>query len=412
LRTSLSNSTAATYTLGSKQTFTLRQAGQAIGQLGLEYGGPFGIEGDWGWITLSNPGDLPASWDIGSFNVDGTRIEGDVDASNIDGTWWGWFEGTISSDGSQITNMTLEYTGWSSQGTMSNLSAQRTANEPLTAQFNPNPLFAGSVAPRNMLPQFDSEGEPIPGTVGHGLNNDATLGGVTPGMTQDDWLGRGYEVYGIPDPNALQHQPMSRRRAVEFLRHLDEYPDLLTKLGASTGATATFSGNYPQYLVVARSRVLVDAIQSLHNDYLDANDVLGVMNLSAFDDDLTGMEVISPSALVGPPDGNCAPVGELGFFGRLTGFVPIANPGGWTGLTVVTNIAPLPCTPNDWNEDTIVSIVGEVPPFVQCVYFGNCPDWPQEKRLCIGDCNHDGIISIIGDVPCFVQCVYFGDCPE
>jgi hypothetical protein len=54
-----------------------------------------------------------------------------------------------------------------------------------------------------------------------------------------------------------------------------------------------------------------------------------------------------------------------------------------------------------------VSIVGDVPPFVNCVYFGNCPP----GASAIGDCNYDGILSIIGDVPCFVQCVYFGNCP-
>jgi hypothetical protein len=68
------------------------------------------------------------------------------------------------------------------------------------------------------------------------------------------------------------------------------------------------------------------------------------------------------------------------------------------------------CVKHDWNDDGIVSIVGDVPPFVNCVYFGNCPDWSRERLLCVGDCNHDGIISIIGDVPCFVDCVYFGDC--
>ncbi|MEN6425147.1 MAG: hypothetical protein ABFE13_07280 [Phycisphaerales bacterium] len=67
---------------------------------------------------------------------------------------------------------------------------------------------------------------------------------------------------------------------------------------------------------------------------------------------------------------------------------------------------------NDWNGDGIVSIVGDVPPFVQCVYFDTCPAWPEERLLCVGDCNRDGILSIVGDVPCFVNCVYFSNCPE
>jgi len=74
-----------------------------------------------------------------------------------------------------------------------------------------------------------------------------------------------------------------------------------------------------------------------------------------------------------------------------------------TGTTVLLH---------DWNGDGIVSIIGDVPPFVQCVYFSNCLAWPEEQLLAVGDCNGDGIISIIGDVPCFVDCVYVGNWPE
>jgi len=65
---------------------------------------------------------------------------------------------------------------------------------------------------------------------------------------------------------------------------------------------------------------------------------------------------------------------------------------------------------HDWNVDGIVSIVGDVPPFVQYVYFNTCPDGVD--TIAVGDCNRDGILSIVGDVPCFVQCVYFGNCGE
>jgi predicted outer membrane repeat protein len=65
----------------------------------------------------------------------------------------------------------------------------------------------------------------------------------------------------------------------------------------------------------------------------------------------------------------------------------------------------------DWNGDGVISIIGDVPLFVQCVYFGNCPDGVDP--IAAGDCNHDGILSIIGDVPCFVDCVYFQKgCPQ
>ena len=69
----------------------------------------------------------------------------------------------------------------------------------------------------------------------------------------------------------------------------------------------------------------------------------------------------------------------------------------------------LPAELHDWNGDGIVSIVGDVPPFVQCVYFGNCPGGVD--TIAVGDCNGDGFLSLIGDVPCFVDCVYFGSCP-
>jgi hypothetical protein len=65
---------------------------------------------------------------------------------------------------------------------------------------------------------------------------------------------------------------------------------------------------------------------------------------------------------------------------------------------------------HDWNKDGIVSIVGDVPPFVDCVYFGGCPG--DVDAIAIGDCNGDGILSIVGDVPCFADCVYFGDCTD
>ena len=62
---------------------------------------------------------------------------------------------------------------------------------------------------------------------------------------------------------------------------------------------------------------------------------------------------------------------------------------------------------HDWNGDGLVSIIGDVPPFVDCVYFGDCPG----DAVGRGDCNGDGFVSIVGDVPCFVDCVYFGSCP-
>ena len=71
-----------------------------------------------------------------------------------------------------------------------------------------------------------------------------------------------------------------------------------------------------------------------------------------------------------------------------------------------------PCLLGDMNCDGFRSIIGDVPPFVDCVYRNSCAcpcPWPAP---CVppGDCNCDGFLSIVGDVPCFVDCVYFALC--
>ena len=70
----------------------------------------------------------------------------------------------------------------------------------------------------------------------------------------------------------------------------------------------------------------------------------------------------------------------------------------------------------DMNWDGFVSIIGDVPGFVQVVYFqdydGYAQQYPGKDPVVVGDCNGDGILSIVGDVPCFVDCVYFGNCLE
>ncbi len=65
------------------------------------------------------------------------------------------------------------------------------------------------------------------------------------------------------------------------------------------------------------------------------------------------------------------------------------------------------CIKGDTNADGFISIIGDVPPFVSAVYYGNTP-----SDICAYDMNCDGFISIIGDVPPFVQCVYFNQCTD
>ncbi|MEN6575279.1 MAG: hypothetical protein ABFD90_02965 [Phycisphaerales bacterium] len=406
--TSLQSGAAQTYTVESRRTYSLSLDGDAVGQMGLMSG--FLDSEEFGYIHLSDSNGLPEWWAIDWFEIDGGVIQGDVTGVTDDyAYWWGWFWGSISADRSQIVDMEFLYLGWPS-GAMSGLQAQRTVNAVNTVQFNPNPLFAGTVSLRDILPQFDAN-TPVVGTMGHGLDDDPTLGGITPGLTQQDWLGTGYEVYGVSDSNVLDGVSLSEDAALDFLHRMDRQPGLATKLGTSSGGSKTFSdGNsYPMYIVAVRSLLLIDSVYGPGSSYLDPNDDehVEIFNVSAFGDSLDDVEVISAGPVLGAPDGNRVAVGDLGVFGRFTGFVWIRNPDNWTGVTVVTDGAP--SSLHDWNGDGIVSIVGDVPPFVQCVYFNDCPD--DMDTIAVGDCNGDGILSIVGDVPCFVECVYFSDCP-
>ena len=72
------------------------------------------------------------------------------------------------------------------------IQGQLIAGDADTVAFDPNPIYGSNrypepLSPRDLLPIFDNHNAPLPGTVGAGLGNDATLGGVLPDMTQTDW---------------------------------------------------------------------------------------------------------------------------------------------------------------------------------------------------------------------------------
>ena len=194
-RGSLAAGSAATYTLGSSELFNLSQGGEVIGQLQLKYKEPFNNreEGGNGWFGIP---DRRTSRRVAISTGSTSRAPRFAATPCADGApYMAWFEGTISGDGSSITNMTFNWWTFGDSGTETGLSAGRTRYEPANVAFNPGPIFAGTVSPRDMLPQFDPNGEPIPGTFGHGLNNDATLGGILPGFTQQTWMPTGFEVW-------------------------------------------------------------------------------------------------------------------------------------------------------------------------------------------------------------------------
>ena len=83
-------------------------------------------------------------------------------------------------------------------------SGELIGTEVVDANIDLNPVFGSSVRyptpvhPRDLLPEFDDWNGPLPGTMGHGLNNDPTLGGILPDMTQDDW-----QLHLDPQPAGL-----------------------------------------------------------------------------------------------------------------------------------------------------------------------------------------------------------------
>lgn len=318
-RNSLANGTAATYTLGSQQSFNLRQNGSNKGIIFLEFGPPLN-EPDEGWFSITNPEDgFPGWWQIDWFDINGNEFMGSANTQS-GGNWFnGWFNGTISTDGSQITSMTFNWNTWNNGGNITGLSAVRQYNTPVTLAFNPGPLFNGTVSPRDILPQADPNGNPVPGTMGHALNNDATIGGVFPGMTQQDWIPFGYEVYG-------GNTDLSQTAGNWYkYRHIGQFG--YTKLGESTGANVTVTGNYTYYVIAARGTTLIDAIR-------------WTTSPSSYASSITFWDAEGTENMTGAPDETYGTMGEYNFLDlgndEFTGYVVVTNPGSATGLTVLT----------------------------------------------------------------------------
>lgn len=79
------------------------------------------------------------------------------------------------------------------------LITERNGTEEKHLSLNLNPLFGNGSGPYNLrdfLPDFNCDGEPVHGTMAHGLGNDATVGGIFPDFTQDGWGLEGISASG------------------------------------------------------------------------------------------------------------------------------------------------------------------------------------------------------------------------
>jgi len=340
LKTSLQMNTVATYAWLTTRTYTAWQSGALTGPLTITYD-VTGYDVAGAQLSALNPdGPGVVVWDAewgGIYENNQLEIDFEYGIPGTSVWFWGTLRGTVS--GTLITNATFSYEGWGSGGwippqqdpmTIAGPSATNTVD----LRFNLNPIFAGTVNPRDLLPQFDPNNDPVPGTFGHGLGDDATLGGILPDMTQRDWMPQGYEVWGFDDDAAAQVQQWLQWEGMEG------DPRGCTRLGQSAGQTMTFSGSYDNYLILTLGEVLIDSLKASDGQY-----VSGVV----FD--------YIPTTIEGAPDGQFVAVGEnevlLGspLFGpnEYTGAVGIDNTDGWTGITVITgtggNVVTATATP-------------------------------------------------------------------
>jgi len=191
LRDSLINDTAATVPLETTKTYTLvENSSPSTWELKLVFDF-IGLDAEGSFALVSGSG-LPSPWEITAFTIEGNVLTAEMDY-DVPGYWGGaWLEADISQDCNTITNGIFEYWG-PSYGTISNLSGQIINIDIEEEGLDLNPIFGGSqrypnpVNPRDLLPVVDQWNAPLSDTVGHGLGDDPTLGGILPGMSQYDW---------------------------------------------------------------------------------------------------------------------------------------------------------------------------------------------------------------------------------
>lgn len=189
LRDSLIDDTVATVPLEMTKTYILENL-TTTWELELVFDF-IGFDAEGSFVLVSGSG-VPSPWKITYFTIEDDELIAEMDY-DVPGEWGGaLFVGMISEDQNDITNGTFEYWG-PAYGTIYNMFGQLVNTEVEDANIDLNPVFGSSVRypepvnPRDLLPEFDQWNGPQPGTMGHGLGDDATLGGIIPDMNQYDW---------------------------------------------------------------------------------------------------------------------------------------------------------------------------------------------------------------------------------
>jgi len=192
LRESLEDHTVWTYPWETTRTFDVYNSSEIlIGRLKLICDFT-ALEGDSG--SFLAPGISPSEWVVDDFGMDGNEIW--VDLENFENGWrMAFLDATLADDANSFSAGMLYYHDLDWAGHSLEVRGQGDITDVVDANINLNPLFGYGVDPcyttpvslRDLLPQFDEWNGILPGTMGHGLGNDATLGGVTPDMNQYDW---------------------------------------------------------------------------------------------------------------------------------------------------------------------------------------------------------------------------------
>ncbi|MHB8830160.1 MAG: hypothetical protein ACYC6Q_11640, partial [Syntrophales bacterium] len=166
--------------------------------------------------------------------------------------YYGWseFHGTLNAARTQITNGT--YNGYVSSpvpgsysGTFSAVQADVQAN---TERINLFPLFGDGAATqpqalRDLMPQLNEYGYPLPGTMGHGLSDDPTLGGILPDFaTQERWM-KEFEGHLF-----MPTGPLSIPQVDEGAITVDGSTDDWTAAGITTSVLTDVTGERGQYM--------------------------------------------------------------------------------------------------------------------------------------------------------------------